>query len=136
MRYSCYTRDVYKYQTCYSSVVDCIETDELVAANSLCLSTVNRAKNYHLLPERKEELGAGRWKPRIQDTGVCLYIIGGEIHSYVFNTLECYSFDSDCWTSLSCLNKPRDGLGVATYNGRIFAAGGKLAIAQKKICFC
>ena len=86
---------------------------------------MSEAKNYHLLPERQEELSNDKKQPRTQDAGVCLYVVGGEIHSYVFNTLYCYSFNNDIWTSLACLNKPRDGVGVTTYNGRIFAAGGK-----------
>ena len=60
---------------------------------------MSEAKNYHLLPERQEELSNDKKQPRTQDAGVCLYVVGGEIH--------------------------RDGVGVTTYNGRIFAAGGK-----------
>ncbi|XP_028406410.1 kelch-like protein 5 [Dendronephthya gigantea] len=103
-------------------LVDCIEQDELIAVDSFCLQAVSQAKNSHLLPERKEQ--SGKKKHRIRSSEENLYIIGGEIHNYVFNTLECYDFKSDVWSSHACLNKPRDGLGATTYSGLIFAAGG------------
>jgi hypothetical protein len=107
--------------------VDCIEQDELIASNSFCLQAVSEAKNSHLLPERKEL--SAKTKRRIRSSDQSLYIVGGEIHNYVFNTLDGYNFTEDSWNSFSCLNKPRDGLGVTTYSGLIFAAGGKCFIS-------
>ena len=107
-------------------LVDCIEQDELIATNSVCLQAVSQAKNSHLLPERKELNGKKKRRIRISDER--LYIIGGEIHNYVFNTVDCYNFKEDTWTAYTCLNKPRDGLGATTYNGFIYAAGGKCSI--------
>lgn len=103
--------------------VDCIEQDELIAANSFCLNAVSQAKNSHLLPERKEL--SAKQKHRIRTGEELLYVVGGEIHNYVFNTLHCYNFNEESWIPLASMNKPRDGLGVTTYNGHIFAAGGK-----------
>ena len=111
---------------CYNTLivlVDCIEQNELIASDSFCLQAVSQAKNSHLLPERKEL--SLKKKQRIRSSQEHLFIVGGEIHNYVFNTLDCYNFNDDSWSSLACLNKPRDGLGVTTYNGHIFAAGGK-----------
>ncbi len=87
------------------------------------MQAVSHAKNSHLLPERKE-MNAKK-KLRIRNSDQHLYIVGGEIHNYVFNTLDCYNFNENSWNSFTCLNKPRDGLGVTTYSGLIYAAGGK-----------
>ncbi|CAB4001969.1 Kelch 20 [Paramuricea clavata] len=79
-----------------------------------------------LLPSKvleRKELSA-KTKRRIRSSDQSLYIVGGEIHNYVFNTLDGYNFTEDSWNSFACLNKPRDGLGVTTYSGLIFAAGG------------
>ena len=110
-------------------LVDCVEEDDLIANDSFCLHAVSQAKNSHLLPERKE---LTKKKQRIRSSDERLFIVGGEIHNYVFNTLDCYNFHEDSWASLACLNKPRDGLGVTTYNGLIFAAGGKCFIRLSK----
>jgi hypothetical protein len=111
--------------------VDCIEQDELIASNSVCMQALSKAKNAHLLPERKELNGKKTRRIRISDER--LYIIGGEIHNYVFNTMDCYNFKEDRWTAYTCLKKPRDGLGATTYNGLIYAAGGKCS-TQENTC--
>lgn len=67
---------------------------------------------------------------RDRQTDKYLYVIGGEIHNSIYNTVDCYDFNNDRWTSLANLNIPRDGLGVATYGGLIFAAGGMRRVGK------
>ena len=107
--------------------MDCIEQDELIASNNLCLQAVSQAKSSHLLPELKAS--CVKKKQRIRSSEEHLYIIGGEIHNYVFNTLDCYQFNKDSWISLASLHKPRDGLGVVSYSGFIYAAGGRFSLS-------
>ena len=42
----------------------------------------------------------------------------------VFKTVEVFSMTSNNWEVVQDLNTPRDGAGVCTYDGKVFAAGG------------
>ena len=51
----------------------------------------------------------------------------------MFETVECYSFAESCWRTKPDLCSPRDGLGIAVYDGNIFVAGGEIATLSDKI---
>ena len=54
-----------------------------------------------------------------------IYIVGGEIHNRVFNSVRRFNFESNMWDEVAPMNKHRDGVGVAVYSGHIYAAGGR-----------
>lgn len=84
---------------------------------------ISEAKNFHLLPDRRDTMRFVS-KPRQKDQGRHMYLIGGEVHNHVFNTVERFNFESRVWEQVAPLYKSRDGVGVATYSGYIYAAGG------------
>ena len=106
--------------------MDCIEGNELIESNDVCMRILSETKNFHLLPERRDKLnGHLLSNPRKVDREAMMYVIGGEIHSYVFNTVERFDFENKSWDMVAPMHKKRDGLGVATYSGLIYAAGGE-----------
>ena len=104
--------------------VDCIEGNELVENDDMCMRILSEAKNFHLLPERRDKIQFLS-EPRKMDHEAMMYVIGGEIHSYVFSTVERFSFETQTWEKVAPMHKQRDGVGVTTYSGLIYAAGGK-----------
>lgn len=86
---------------------------------------ISEAKNYHLLPERREKVPFVS-KARQKAHGTMMYIVGGEIHNRVFNSVRRFNFETNVWDEVAPMNKQRDGVGVAVYSGHIYAAGGKI----------
>jgi len=104
-------------------LVDCIESDDLIQESDTCMRIISEAKNFHLLPERRDKMQVLS-VPRQMDHGAMMYVIGGEIHNQVFNTLQRFNFETEMWESLSPMHQRRDGVGVASHAGYIYAAGG------------
>ena len=109
---------------CISAPVDCIESEKLVESNDTCMRLISEAKNFHLLPERRHNIPfvtQARHKAR----STMIYIVGGEIHNRVFNSVRRFNFETNIWDEMAPMNKHRDGVGVAVYSGHIYAAGGR-----------
>ncbi|XP_067032837.1 kelch-like protein diablo [Acropora muricata] len=104
-------------------LVDCIESDKLVENNDTCMRLISEAKNYHLLPERRDIVPFVT-HARCKAHSTMIYIVGGEIHNRVFNSVRRFNFETKEWDEVAGMNKHRDGVGVAVYSGLIYAAGG------------
>ena len=104
--------------------MDCIESDELVESNDSCMRIISEAKNFHLLPERRHKMSFVA-QPRHRAHSTMMYIVGGEIHNRVFNTVRRFNFEVNMWDEVAPMHKHRDGVGVAVYSGHVYAAGGK-----------
>ena len=63
-----------------------------------------------------------------------LFIFTISIYFQVFDTLDCYTFTDGKWKTKTPMAIARDGLGVASYDGRIYAAGGKSSVTFCKRC--
>lgn len=105
--------------------VDCIESEKLVESNDTCMRLISEAKNYHLLPERREKVPFVS-QARQKAHGTMIYIVGGEIHNRVFSNVRRFNFETNVWDEVAPMNKHRDGVGVTVYSGHIYAAGGKI----------
>lgn len=103
--------------------MDCIESDDLIQENDTCMRIISEAKNFHLLPERRDKMQVLS-VPREMDHGAMMYVIGGEINNQVFNTVRRFNFETEKWESASSMHQRRDGVGVACHAGVIYAAGG------------
>lgn len=103
--------------------VDCIESEKLVECNDSCVRLISEAKNYHLLPERRDQISFVT-EARRKAGSTMIYIVGGEIHNRVFNSVTRFNFETNTWDEVAPMNKHRDGVGVAVYSGHIYAAGG------------
>lgn len=104
-------------------LVDCIESEKLVECNDSCMRLISEAKNYHLLPERRDQISFVT-EARRKAGSTMIYIVGGEIHNRVFNSVRRFNFETNTWDEVAPMNKHRDGVGVAVYSGHIYAAGG------------
>ena len=51
----------------------------------------------------------------------------------MFDTVDRYSFVESKWRRVAKMSMSRDGLGVATYDGRIYVAGGISCLIMKLI---
>jgi len=85
---------------------------------------ISEAKNFHLLPERRDNIPFGT-QARHKARSTMIYIVGGEIHNRVFNSVRRFNFETNMWDEVAPMNKHRDGVGVAVYSGHIYAAGGR-----------
>ena len=94
---------------------------------------ISEAKTFHLLPDRRNKTEKFVSKPRQKDSGKFMYLVGGEVHNNVFNTVQRFDFESKEWQPVTPLHKCRDGVGVATYSGHIYAAGGNLSLLSDKM---
>ena len=108
-----------------SGLVDCIENDKLVENNDTCMRLISEAKNYHLLPERRDTVSFVT-HARCKASSTMVYIVGGEIHNSVFSNVRRFNCESNEWDEVAPMNKHRDGVGVAVYSGHIYAGGGKM----------
>ncbi|XP_068679945.1 kelch-like protein diablo [Montipora foliosa] len=104
-------------------LVDCIENDKLVENNDTCMRLISEAKNYHLLPERRDTVSFVT-HARCKASSTMVYIVGGEIHNSVFSNVRRFNCESNEWDEVAPMNKHRDGVGVAVYSGHIYAGGG------------
>ena len=95
--------------------------------NDTCMRLISEAKNYHLLPERRDIVPFVT-HARCKAHSTMIYVVGGEIHNRVFNSVRRFNFETKEWDEVAGMNKHRDGVGVAVYSGLIYAAGGKLNV--------
>ncbi|EDO37754.1 predicted protein, partial [Nematostella vectensis] len=57
-------------------LVDCIESEKLVQGDDMCIRIISEAKNFHLLPERRDKMQM-LTKIRQKDHGTRMFVIGG-----------------------------------------------------------
>lgn len=62
-----------------------------------------------------------------------IYIVGGEIHNRVFNSVRRFNLETNTWDEMAPMNKHRDGVGVAVYSGHIYAAGGRQELVIRTV---
>ncbi|XP_057313441.1 kelch-like protein 20 [Hydractinia symbiolongicarpus] len=117
-------------------LVEHLERHPYVQEDQRCLQFVNDAKTYQLLPSYREEMSQFNVNPRLLKTDSRIYLIGGETRSQVFDSMECYSFHDSKWLQMAKMSRPRDGLGVATYDGKIFVSGGYDGQDALSACEC
>ena len=59
-----------------------------------------------------------------------LYAVGGRDGSSCLKSVECFDPHTNKWSSCAPMAKRRGGVGVATWNGFLFAIGGHDAPAS------
>eukprot|EP00794_Sanderia_malayensis_P004620 gene4620-5227_t len=116
------------YQLPPKVLVDCVENEAVVAENTECMRLINDAKTYHLIPDWNTATTDERIDKMLEMRSIIkeskIYVIGGEVHQKVYNSMEVYSYSQDKWSALQPMHVARDGVGVSTYDGKIYAAGG------------
>jgi len=104
-----------------------VETEPLLKADSSCKDFIIEAMKFHLLKgdmKLQMTLTSPRTKPR-QPVGLpkVMLAIGGQAPKAI-RSVECYDFKEDRWFHLSEMPGRRCRCGVAVVRGRVYAVGG------------
>jgi len=107
-------------------LADVVQLDVACKACLKCRDLVDRAKDYHLMPERRSDFPPNLVIPRYCSEIVgTIYVVGGlSSHCDALNTVERYLPLLDRWEQVASMSCCRSRLGVAVLNGKLYAAGG------------
>ncbi|BFZ03645.1 hypothetical protein BsWGS_06685 [Bradybaena similaris] len=106
-------------------IVQRVEEEPLVKANSRCKDYLIEAMKYHLLKtDQKPLYKTPRTQPR-NPIGLpkVLLVIGGQAPKAI-RSVECYDFQEERWYQLAEMPSRRCRCGVAVLNGLVYAVGG------------
>lgn len=107
-------------------LADSVATEELIKTSHQCRDLLDEAKDFHLMPERRELLASYRTRPRGNDF-ICghIYAVGGLTKSGdAVSTVEIYDPEKDEWQMGQAMSMLRSRVGVAVLHGKLFAFGG------------
>ena len=91
-------------------LADSVATEELIRTNHQCRDLLDEAKDYHLMPERRE----GH-----------IYAVGGLTkNGDAVSTVEIFDPEKNEWKMGQAMSMLRSRVGVAVLNGKLFAFGG------------
>ena len=107
-------------------LADSVATEELIRTSHQCRDLLDEAKDYHLMPERRELLQSYRTRPRGNDfVRGQIYAVGGLTKSGdAVSTVEIYDPEKDEWRMGQAMSMLRSRVGVAVLHGKLFAFGG------------
>lgn len=100
--------------------------EKLVRSSLPCRDLVDEAKDYHLLPARRELLQRFRTRPRFGNhiQGL-IYAVGGLTKSGdSMSTVEVYDPTLKRWRMTEAMTMMRSRVGVAVLEGKLYAIGG------------
>ena len=107
-------------------LTDVVQMDPAAKSCLSCRDLVDKAKDYHLMPERRSQFPPNMIQPRycseIQDV---IYAVGGVTSAgEALNTVERYTSNNRHWETVSPMKICRSRVGVAVFEGKLFAIGG------------
>ena len=104
---------------------DVVQTDPTCKRCLLCRDLVDRAKDYHLMPDRRGDFPAELVTPRYcSELNGIIYAVGGlSTAGDALNTVEKYSPVANSWEQVASLQSCRGKVGVAVLHGKLYAAG-------------
>lgn len=107
-------------------LADCVATEELIKSSHQCRDLLDEAKDFHLMPERRELLSSYRTRPRgnefIQGE---IYAVGGLTKSGdAVSTVEIFDPIKDEWRMGPAMSMLRSRVGVAVLHNKLYAFGG------------
>lgn len=107
-------------------LADSVATEELIRTNHQCRDLLDEAKDYHLMPERRELLQSYRTTPRGNDfIRGHIYAVGGLTkNGDAVSTVEIFDPEKNEWKMGQAMSMLRSRVGVAVLNGKLFAFGG------------
>ena len=111
---------------CPQYLCDKVSGDELVRNNLACRDLVDEAKDYLLMPERRNKLQSSRTKPRrCSEAAGLIYAIGGLTSSgEALSTVETYDTLTELWVPGVAMSTLRTRVGVAVLGNKLYALGG------------
>lgn len=107
-------------------LADSVATEELIRTSHQCRDLLDEAKDYHLMPERRDLLQSYRTRLRGNDfVRGQIYAVGGLTKSGdAVSTVEIYDPETDEWRMGQAMSMLRSRVGVAVLDGKLFAFGG------------
>lgn len=107
-------------------LADSVATEELIRTNHKCRDLLDEAKDFHLMPERRELLQSYRTRPRGNEfiKGE-IFAVGGLTKSGdAVSTVEIYNVEKDEWRMGEAMSMLRSRVGVAVLHNKLYAFGG------------
>ncbi|XP_067928140.1 kelch-like protein 18 isoform X1 [Watersipora subatra] len=107
-------------------LADVVGAEELIKHSLPCRDLLDAAKDYHLMPERRQQMNSVRNKPRCC-TEIIEYIVavGGLTSSGdSVSTVEVFNPLQSRWTKSVPMRTLRSRVGVSVLNGQLYAIGG------------
>jgi kelch-like protein 18 len=107
-------------------LADSVATEELIRTSHKCRDLLDEAKDYHLMPERRELLQGYRTRPRGNEfVRGEIYAVGGLTKSGdAVSTVEIYNVERDEWRMGEAMSMLRSRVGVAVLHNKLYAFGG------------
>ena len=107
-------------------LTDVVQMDPAAKSCLKCRDLVDKAKDYHLMPDRRSTfpplMVQTRYCSEIQDL---IYAVGGLTSSQeALNTVEKYMPNEEKWEVVSSMQTCRSRVGVAVLSGKLYAIGG------------
>lgn len=107
-------------------LTDVVMAHQLIKNSLECRDLVDEAKDYYLLPERRNNMNSSRTRPRsgyhIQG---CIYAVGGLTKlGDSMSTVEVYDPHLYRWRIAEAMSMMRSRVGVAVMDGKLYAIGG------------
>lgn len=102
-------------------LADNVATEELIRSNHQCRDLLDEAKDYHLMPERRELLQSYRTRPRGNDfVKGCIYAVGGLTkNGDAVSTVEIFDPELNEWSMGQAMSMLRSRVGVAVLHGKL-----------------
>eukprot|EP00057_Strongylocentrotus_purpuratus_P016807 XP_011671281.1 PREDICTED: kelch-like protein diablo isoform X1 [Strongylocentrotus purpuratus] len=105
-------------------LVDIVEAEDLIKQDMKCRDLLDEAKNYYMLPERRNSLRPSQITPRKSTVG-SIYCVGGmDSTGHSLSHVERLNLLSGRVSIEASMNTPRSGVGVAALDGKLYAIGG------------
>lgn len=107
-------------------LADSVATEELIRASHKCRDLLDEAKDFHLMPERRELLSSYRTRPRGNEfiRGE-IYAVGGLTKSGdAVSTVEIFDPIKNEWRMGPAMSMLRSRVGVAVLHNKLYAFGG------------
>ncbi|XP_039250579.2 kelch-like protein 18 [Styela clava] len=107
-------------------LTDVVQMHHTVKTCLKCRDLVDKAKDYHLMPERRYEFPPNMVRPRCcTDVHTMIYAVGGLTSSgEALNIVEKYDPIVGRWVTVSSMKTCRSRVGVAVLAGQLYAVGG------------
>lgn len=103
-------------------------TEPLIKSNPLCRDLIDEAKDYHLLPQERDQMHGPRTTRRkpLPNSHEIVFAAGGWCSGDAIASVEMFDPHNprNEWKLVANLHKRRCGVGVAVLNGQLYAIGG------------
>lgn len=107
-------------------LADRVATEDLIRTSHQCRDLIDEAKDFHLMPERRELVQSFRTRPRRYDTMIGqIFAVGGLTkNGESVSTVEIYDPMTKEWKKGEAMSMLRSRVGVAVTGGKLYAFGG------------